>query len=277
MLVVKCGGAAGVDRESVATDVAALVVDGQRLALVHGGSDEASRLGERLGLAQRFLTSEGGVRSRYTDAETIDVLTMAMAGHINPGLVSRLQGLGVAALGLSGLDGCLIRARRKAALRAVIDGRVRIVRDDRSGVVTDVNSELLTLLLDAGYLPVISGPALDPTEGPVNVDADGVAALVAVSLRAETLVILTNTPGLLRDPADPRSLVREVGPGGMEECKSLAQGRMKPKLAAAIKALEGGVGRVILCDGRQDSPIRRALAGEGTLFLPAAIEKGGVA
>lgn len=275
MLVIKCGGAAGLDTAAICADIAARAGSGEQMVLVHGGSKEANDLGERLSHPARFLTSPSGVQSRYTDAATLDVLTMAMAGRINPALVSRLIGLGVRAVGLSGVDGALVQARRKPANRAVVDGRVRVIHDDLTGKIAGVNAGLLRLLLDGGYVPVVSPPALDPVAGPLNVDADRMAAAIAAALQAECLVILSNVPGLLRDPADPSSLVTTVPPRGMPGCLGLAHGRMKLKLIAAREALCGGVGRVILGDGRLEAPIQKALAGRGTVLGPEALDEGG--
>lgn len=271
ILVVKCGGSAGVDLAAVCRDIALLVGNGERVIVAHGGSVAANDLGRQLGRPARFLTSPAGVRSRYTDAATLDVLTMAMAGHINPTLVAQLLALGVDAVGLSGVDGALIQAKRKAVVKAVVDGKVRLVRDNLTGKICGVNAALLTTLLEAGYVPVVSPPAVDLRAGPLNVDADRAAAALAVAAQAERLIILTNTPGLLRDPADPSTLIETVPAGGFDDCLQVAQGRMKLKLIASREALAGGVGRVVLADGRRPAPISEALAGNGTILEPAAL------
>lgn len=270
-LVVKCGGAVGVDLESISKDVAERLGNELRLVLAHGGSVQASSLGERLGHAPRFLTSPRGVRSRYTDGETLRILTMAMAGQINPWLVAQLNAGGVRALGLSGADGALLVARRKREVKAVEKGKVRVVRDNLTGKIERVNGELLLQLLAAGYVPVISPPALDAQGGLLNVDADRAAAAVAVAVGASRLVILSNIPGLLRDPSDPSSLIERLPRGGFEEGFAYAQGRMKLKLIAAREALEGGVEEVVLADGRGESPLSAALAGGGTRLHPEAL------
>lgn len=274
MVVVKAGGAAGVDREAICANVAALTRAGESVVLVHGGSAEADHLGTRLGHPPRFLTSPSGVRSRHTDRETLEILTMAIAGRVNPSVVARLLSLGVRAVGLCGVDGGLVLAARKKAIRALANERVLIVRDDLSGQVTRVNVALLWVLIGAGFLPVLSPPALDPEVGPVNVDADRLAAAVAVALEAEELVMLSNVPGLLRDPDDASTLIGTIPAGGFDRCLELARGRMRPKLLAVREALRGGVARVVLGDGRVPEPIDRARAGLGTVADRAAL--GGV-
>lgn len=131
-LVVKVGGARGVNFSAVCRDVARLVEEGRRMVLVHGGSAEANALGEALGHPPRFVVSPSGYTSRYTDRRTLEIFMMAVNGKVNSLLVEQLQALGVNALGLSGLDGRLIRARRKAVLRIVENGKQKVLRDDLS-------------------------------------------------------------------------------------------------------------------------------------------------
>ena len=266
MIVVKIGGGGGVDLEACCADVARLHAGGERVALVHGGSAAATRLGEALGHAPRFLTAPSGVRSRYTDTRTLEVFTLALGG-VNAEIVARLQARGVDALGLSGIDGRVLEGRRKETVVAVEDGRRRVIRDDRSGTVERVNASLLRTLLESGYVPVLSPPVLS-ADGPINVDADRASALVASALGAHTLIVLTNVPGLLRDPADPTTLVHHVrGDAELEAALELAASRMRIKLLAARAALHGGVARVVIADGRRDRPVTRALDGEGTIVV----------
>jgi acetylglutamate/LysW-gamma-L-alpha-aminoadipate kinase len=139
-----------------------------------------------------------------------------------------------------------------------------VVRDDLTGRVVSVNADLLRLLLGAGYVPVLSPPVIDPDVGPLNIDGDRLASAVAVAMAATHLVILSNVPGLLRDPADPASLVPRLSLQSFAEHVELAEGRMRVKLVAAQEALTRGVRRVVLGDGRLASPIEAALAGQGT-------------
>lgn len=266
MIVVKAGGASGIDLAAICHDIAALVQAGQQVILVHGGSKETNELSQQLGHTPRFLTSVTGVRSRYTDATTLDVLTLAMAGRIQPALVAQLLRLGILAIGLTGIDGMLIQARRKSAIKAVVDGRTQIIHDDLTGRITQVNTQLLQILLQNGYTPVLSPPVIDLEAGPLNADADRLAASVAVAVNANELVILSNVPGVLRDVADPASLVDRIVANQLHDYFPLAQGRMRLKLIAAQEALNGGIQRVIIADGRRSSPIHQALAGSGTVL-----------
>ncbi|NMC78677.1 MAG: [LysW]-aminoadipate kinase, partial [Chloroflexi bacterium] len=198
MIVVKLGGTEGVDFSAICQDVAALAAQGQQLVLVHGGSAEANELGQALGRPPRFVTSASGFTWRYTDRATLEVFAMAVNGKVNTLLVEQLQMLKVNAFGLSGLDGRLLQAMRKATVRVVEDGRQRILRDDYTGKIEQVNTRILTDLLAAGFTPVIAPIAVSADGEALNVDADRAAAMVASALQAETLLLLTAVPGLMR-------------------------------------------------------------------------------
>jgi acetylglutamate/LysW-gamma-L-alpha-aminoadipate kinase len=234
----------------VCADVAALLAAGERVVLVHGGSAELERLAARLGVPQRTLTSRSGITSRYTDDATLEVLTLALAGQVKPALVAELGRRGVAAAGLTGLDAGLLRARRKQAIRARVEGRTVLVRDDRSGRVEEVGTDVLKVLLDSGITPVVSPPALAEDGRPVNVNADRAASAIAAALGARRLVFLTAAPGVLADHRDEST-------------------RLAVKLIAAREALVGGVPEVFVADGRVDRPVRRALEGRGTAVVLA--------
>lgn len=264
-LVVKIGGAAGMDTaiSSIARDVAQLIAEGERVVLLHGGSGLTNALCEQLGLPVRTITSPEGMTSRYTDEQTLQVYAMAVAGQINTELVALLQSLGVNALGLSGVDGRVLVARRKPAVRSVLpDGRVQIVRDDYTGRIVEVNAALLNQLLDGDYTPVLAPLALGTGGERLNVDGDRAAAAVAAALHADSLAILTNVPGLLACVDDPTTLLREMPAARLNEAFQYAQGRMRKKLLGAQEALSGGVARV--CIG--NAPLRALLNGAGTIL-----------
>ncbi len=265
MNVVKVGGSVGLNLEAIADDVAGLWREGHRMVLVHGGSDETNRLAERLGQTPRFVMSESGYTSRFTDRPMLEVFLMATA-LINRRWVEALQGRGVNALGLSGLDGRLAEGRRKDVLRVVEAGRVRVLRGDWTGVPERVDGRLLRFLIESGYLPVIAPVAVSPKGEALNVDGDRLAAVVAGTLRASTLVILTNVPGVLRRYPDETSLIGRVARSELDALQASVQGGMRKKLLAAATALDAGVGQVIIADGRRSSPLRAALVGEGTVI-----------
>jgi acetylglutamate/LysW-gamma-L-alpha-aminoadipate kinase len=267
MIVVKAGGGEGLDMEAVVADVAEIVKQGQQVVLVHGGSHEANVVSEKLGHPPRFVTSASGHSSRYTDRETLEIFLMTAAGKINKLIVEQLQQLGVNAVGLSGLDGRLLEGKRKDTLRIVENGKRKILRGEYSGVIERVNGDLLRLLLDAGYTPVVAPVAISYESEGVNVDGDRVAAAVGAALRADKIVILTNVPGLLRDVEDEESLIKQIPPSQAEQyLDKYAKGRMKRKILGAVEALQEGVGQVIIADGRADQPVQQALSGKGTVI-----------
>jgi len=266
LVVVKVGGSDGIDLDALCDDVAQLVSAGSRLVLVHGGSAETNRVSRLLGHPPRFVTSPSGHQSRFTDRATLEIFEMVYCGKVNKGLVERLQAGGVNAVGLSGIDGRLLEGRRKSSVRVVDDGRVRVLHGDHTGVVERVNTALLSLLLDAGYLPVLTPPAISYEGVALNVDGDRAAAAVAGSLGARELLLLSNVPGLLSDFPDEATLVRTIDRDELDGAMSYAGGRMKKKLLGAREALDGGVRRVVLGDARSARPVSRALAGEGTLI-----------
>ncbi len=260
-LVVKIGGSAGVTTLNIAREIAQCVAKGQRIVVLHGGSDLTNTLSERLGHPVRMITSPSGMVGRYTDSETLSIYAMAVAGQINTELVACLQQQGVNAFGLAGVDGRLLLARRKSVVRAVTpEGRTQVLRDDYTGRIEQVNAALLLQLLDAGYTPVIAPLALSWEGERLNVDGDRAAAAVAAALKANTLVIMTNVPGLLTNPADNTTLIRTIPAERLAEFMQYAQGRMRKKLLGAQEALQDGVSQV--CIG--STSLLSVLNGAGT-------------
>lgn len=267
MIIVKAGGNGSLDIEAVCRDVAALVEEGEQVVLVHGGSHETTRISEQLGYPPRFVTSPSGHTSRYTDRETLEIFAMVVGGRVNKLLVERLQQLGVDALGLCGLDGRLLEGKRKSALRIKENGKLKVLRGEYSGIIEKVNAGLLRTLLDAGYVPVVAPIAVSYESEALNVDGDRAAAAIGTALKADRVVILSNVPGLLRDVADETSLISHVpSEQARDFLDRYAKGRMKRKVLGAVEALRDGVEQVIIADGRVDQPLRRALAGQGTVL-----------
>jgi len=263
-LVIKLGGTEGVDFAAACEDIAVLVAAGERVVVVHGGSAEANALGEAVGIPPRFVTSPSGFTSRYTDRPTLEVFAAAVNGKVNTLLVEQLQRAGVNALGLSGLDGRLLQAKRKGSIRIVENGKRKILRGDYTGKIQAVNTALLEALLGAGYTPVVAPLAVSEQGEALNVDADRAAAMIAAALRAETLLLLTAAPGLLRAFPDESTLIRHLSAAQLESALDYAQGRMKKKVLGAQEALQGGAQRVIIADGRIAHPVTAALSGGGT-------------
>ncbi len=265
MIVVKVGGSLGINYDLLCDDIAELHKSGQKLLLIHGGSAETNRIAEALGKPPTFVTSPSGYSSRFTDRETLEIFEMVYCGKMNKGIVERLQTRGVNAVGLSGLDGRIFAGKHKKSVRSVEDGKVKILRGDHTGTVEEVNTALLTLLLDNGYVPVLTPPGSSFAGVAINVDGDRAAAAVATSLQADALLLLSNVPGLLRDFPDETSLIKTIPASDVEAYLEFAQDRMKKKVLGAAEAVAGGVGKVIFADARIEKPIQGALEGRGTV------------
>jgi acetylglutamate/LysW-gamma-L-alpha-aminoadipate kinase len=266
MVVLKIGGSEGINYDFIADDIAALIKEGQPLIVVHGGSALTNKVAEQLGHPPQFVTSVSGFTSRRTDRRTLEIFEMVYCGQMNKGLVEKLQQRGVNAVGLSGLDGRIWEGPRKDAIKVIQNGRRLVIRNDYTGKVEKVNTALLQMLLDAGTLPVLTPPAASFDGEAINVDGDRAAAATAAAFQAEVLVILSNVPGLLEKFPDESSLIRHIPAANIDHFMSVAEDRMKKKVMGAQEALAQGIGRVIFADGRVEQPVRRALAGEGTVI-----------
>ncbi|WP_042423945.1 [LysW]-aminoadipate kinase [Streptacidiphilus anmyonensis] len=264
-IVVKWGGSLQDNGASIADDIAALHRD-HRIVVVHGGSRDIDDTIRELGLPRRTLRSPDGMVTRYTDAATLTALMMAMRGRTQARIVSELAARGVTAVGLSGMDGGLVRTERKAAIRAVFGDSVRVVRDNLAGRVVGVDTRVLDALHACGMVPVVCPPGMTADGQATNVDADRMACAVAAAWRADRLLLFTDAPGVLADRDDPGSVIASLS---RDDAKSLVAelgGGMRMKVAAAVEALDKGAQAVQVCDGRVDSPVARALRGSGTLI-----------
>lgn len=264
MIVVKVGGSLGIDYDALCEDVASLWNEGKKLILIHGGSAETNRVAEALGHPPQFVTSPSGYTSRFTDRETLEIFEMVYCGKMNKGIVERLQKRSINAVGLSGLDGRIFEGKHKDKVRSVENGKVKILRGDHTGTVEKVNTDLLELLLNNNYLPVLTPPGSSYEGVAVNVDGDRAAAAVATAMKADALLLLSNIPGLLKDFPDESSLIKDIPAHDVESYMEFAKDRMKKKVLGAAEAVQGGVGKVIFGDARVANPIRQALAGAGT-------------
>ncbi|QUO48120.1 MULTISPECIES: acetylglutamate/acetylaminoadipate kinase [Halorubrum] len=277
-VVVKVGGAKAVDPAGAVGDVAHLTANGRAVVVVHGGSTVVDETLERLGIEPEYVESASGVTGRFTDAETMEAFSMAMAGKLNTELTAEFRSAGVDAVGLSGIDGGLLAGPRKSAVRVVEDGKRKIRRGDHSGKIESVNADLLSGLLADGYTPVVSPPmAGDEGDGevtPVNADADRAAAAIAGALGAD-LVLLTDVSGVYADPDDPETRIDAAAtPDQLSAVEDAAEGFMGKKVMAAKEALEGGSGRVVIADANVRDPVVAALGGEGTAIERSALGDG---
>ena len=265
LFVVKIGGSIlkeGASSELV-SDLKGLLAE-NKAVLVHGGGAEVTEIAAKLGKEQQFIVSPEGFRSRYTDKETIEIYSMVMAGKINKQIVLALQSQGIAAVGLSGVDGLLLKAERKKKLIAVDErGRKRVIDGGYTGKINSVDADLLRFLIEKGYVPVVTPIAVSEEFEPLNVDGDRTAAFIAGALKADRLILLTDVQGLvLKGKPVQKISATEV----KEVLSSIGQG-MSTKVHAALEALNQGVSEVLITSGIEKLPISSALKHEcGTVI-----------
>ena len=238
-IVVKYGGNAMISdelRQAVMKDIILLHLVGIRVVVVHGGGPEINAMLKKIGHQSKFVDG-----LRYTDEVTMDVVQSVLCGKVNKNLVAQINRLGGNPIGLSGMDGHLFQAVQ-------MDEKYGLV-----GEITAVNTEPVETALINGYIPVISTVAQGvDAETAYNINADIAAALLAVSLHAEKLILLTDIRGLLQDPKDDETLIHVLHtyevPKLVEE--GVISGGMLPKVECCVQAIHGGVDRVHILDGR---------------------------
>lgn len=260
MLVIKVGGSL-TNLDPLLEDVAACK---EPLILVHGANKELNDLSTRLGHPPRMVTSERGEVSRFTDATTMDHFLMAYAGKQNKRIVERLRALGANAVGLTAMDGGVAIGRRKPDIRIKEGDKVKILHGDHSGTIEKIEPRLLKLLLEGGYLPVVTPPAISSDGVAINVDGDRLAMEIATALEAERLLIFADTPGFMRDVDDEGSVIPLIHLDEVDRMAAYGKGRARVKLLAAAQAIRRGIQAVGLLDGRGEHPLTKAFEGAGT-------------
>lgn len=258
ILVVKYGGNAMTNTElkrAVMGDIVLLQLIGVKVVLVHGGGPEISDTLKALGKKSEFVNG-----LRVTDEETVDVVQMVLAGKISKGLVNLLGSLGGKAIGLSGMDGQMLMAKKFDEMHGFV------------GEITQVNPAPILDVLEKGYIPVISTLACDAMGNTYNVNADTAAAAIAGCLGAESLISMTDIAGLLRDKDDPSTLIPvvKVSEAPQLMCDGIISGGMIPKVECCIEAIRRGVKKVFILDGRiPHSILIEVLTDEGigTMFV----------
>ena len=252
IVVIKYGGNAMINEDlknKVMRDIVLLWLVGVKVVLVHGGGPEITDLMDKMGKKAEFV---GGLR--VTDKETVDIVQMVLAGKINKSLVNLLEKYGGKAMGISGIDADLIKAKPKSEALGYV------------GDITEVNPEVIKDMLDKGYIPVVSTIARDGEGNTYNINGDTAAAAIAGALEAERMIMMTNIRGVLMDKDDPDSLVAELK---ISEAVSLMNsgiidGGMIPKIDCCIEAIHRGVKHAVIIDGcKPDSIILELLTNEG--------------
>lgn len=241
IIVVKYGGNAMISdelRETVINDIVLMKCIGFKPIVVHGGGPYISSFLDKLGEKSEFING-----LRYTDKKTMEVVQMVLGGKVNKDLVTLIEKAGGKSIGLCGLDGSLLKAKK---LESEVDlGYV--------GEVTSVNTEAITMALDAGYIPVIGSMAIGEDGNDLyNINADTCAAKIASALKAEKLILLTDVAGVLKDPKDPTSLLSVLRLHEIPKLtlQGVIKGGMIPKIQCCVESVRIGVERAHIIDGR---------------------------
>ena len=258
IVVVKYGGNAMINeqlREQVMEDIVLLSMVGVKVVLIHGGGPDVSDMMSRLGKVPEFVDG-----LRVTDAETVEIAQMVLAGKVNKTLVKLLEVKGGKAMGISGIDGHLISARQKNPALGYV------------GSITDVNIDPVMDLLEKGYIPVVSTLGCDAEGNTYNINADTAASYIAGALGAKRLIMMTDIAGVLRDKGDPATLIPKLTVDEAVELfrEEVIAGGMIPKVECCIDALTRGVESAIIMDGRVPHSILMELLtdeGAGTMVV----------
>ncbi len=258
IIVVKYGGNAMINEQlkmSVMRDIVLLNLIGVKVVLVHGGGPEISEMLKKVGKESVFVDG-----LRYTDEETAEIVRMVLAGKINKSLVNLLESIGGKALGLCGIDGHMMKCCK-------VDERLGYV-----GKITDMNTKVITDALDAGYIPVVSTVGYDDEGHIYNVNADTASAVIAGALGATSLILMTDTKGVLRNKDDESSLIEKIYVSDIPSLvkQGIISGGMIPKIDCCREAIRRGVKKVFIIDGRvEHSILVETLSdqGIGTMFV----------
>jgi acetylglutamate kinase len=270
-VVIKYGGHAMVDEEAktwTIKDTILLKYVGMKPVIVHGGGHEITKAMQKLGKKPKFI--EG---LRVTDEETLEIAKMVLVGKINTDIVSKLNAYGCRAAGISGKDGKLLVARKKAPQKIIRGGVEKEVDLGLVGETEGVNQEIIEILTSRGYIPVVSPIGLSKDGSSLNLNADTVAGEIANALKAKKLLILTDVPGVMRDVKDEKSLLREIRSQEVDSLieEGIINGSMIPKVKACLRALDGGLEKAHIIDGRVKHSLLLELftdEGIGTMILP---------
>lgn len=265
MLLIKVGGGKNINWDYVCEDIADVVKD-EPIILVHGASTKRDEIAQQLGCPSKVVTAPSGIQSIYTDQKALEIFLMVYAGLINKQIVVKLQKSGVNAVGLSGVDGRLWEGKRKSTILVKDGDKTKVISDNLTGRVEKINSDLIKILIDHSYTPVICSPAISYDNEIINTDNDWATAVMAGALGISRMVVLFEAPGLLRNHNDENSLIKKVSRDQLDECLQYAQGRMKKKILGVKKAIEMGIREIYFGDARIKNPVKNALSGNGTVI-----------
>ena len=240
IVVIKYGGNAMTSeelRKSVATDIVLMQCVGLKPVIVHGGGPDISGFLSKIGQESKFIDG-----LRYTDEKTMEIVQMVLGGKVNKDIVSLIESAGGKAIGLTGLDGSFIKAKK-------LEGPVNL---GYVGEITSIDTNIIDMALSAGYIPVIGSVAIgENSTQAYNINADTCASKLSAAVKAEKLILLTNVPGLMVNPKDPASLISKLRPHEVKKlyADKIVQGGMIPKIDCCVEAVRMGVKTAHIIDG----------------------------
>jgi len=256
MIVIKIGGSVVDGLHSSALADIKSIAEKYKLVIVHGGGKEVTATATKLGKQQKFIVSPGGVRSRYTDKETVEIYTMVMSGKLNKAIVQMLLRQDINAVGVAGIDGGILKAERKKKLLVINEkGRKMMIEGGYTGKIKSVDASLVSDLVHSGYVPVISPIALSEEFDFLNVDGDRAAAYVAGGIKADKVIFITDVNGLILNEKLVSSMTLDQAKAALPKIGS----GMDKKVLACIEALEMGVKEAVIASGQTENPLSTAM------------------
>lgn len=259
MIIVKIGGGKTINIDGVIKDLSTL---DEKFIIVHGANAIRDELLVELNI-EKVVTSVSGYSSVFSDEKALDVMMMAYSGLMNKRIVEKCQQNGINAVGLSGLDGKTIQGKRNKGIKTRVNNKLMLLKDF-SGKPKSINKDLLNLLLENNYTPVLCVPIIDENNFAINSENDDIVALLQSEFKADKIIQLIEAPGFLENKDDDNSVVKEMSKDELDKREEAVEGRMKRKMLALRKLFEYGDTTVIISDGRNENPIIDAINGKGT-------------
>jgi [amino group carrier protein]-L-2-aminoadipate 6-kinase len=262
MIIIKIGGGSTINVKGIISDLSQI---NEKFIIVHGANHLRDELAKKMNMPKKTLTSVKGFSSTYSDKDEIDMKMIAYAGLKNKRIVELCQQNGINAIGLSGLDGALIKGKRNRGIKVKEGSKIKIIRDF-SGKPFEINTKLLNLLMENNYVPVLCIPIIDKDNFAINSENDDIVRVLKNSMNADTVIQLIEAPGYLENKNDPTTLVKSITQIELESKVNQVEGRMKRKMLSLKKLFEQGPCKVIISDGRVEHPIKNALNEIGTVI-----------
>ena len=264
IIVIKLGGkllSQGDKFNHVIEDISNIIKNTEKkIVLVHGGGPQINNMLKIVGKKPIIVKSLSGMQTRITDKETVEIAQMVMAGKLNKFLVSKFEALNIKTVGLSGIDGSTVKAKRKDNLRIIDEktGKKLVIHDDYSGRIEDVDISIIEILLNNGILPIIAPIGIGNEFESLNLDGDRVAGYIAAALKADTLLLFTDVQGVILNG----KIVDKIGKVEIKTTLEKVEGGMKKKIYAANEALKLGIKTVFIGSGMIEEPISSVLNGK---------------